>query len=117
MELWIQRRYIKSPGRAIEKALTCYGGDVSRLVDICRGRIVFDGAAGMLSCVEAILAEAPWVKVVRIRNGMDPRHDPYATAGFRVRQHIHTFPTGLNLSALLFLSLFCCGNVRGSAWC
>ena len=36
----VRRGRLKSPFRAAEKALTCYGGDVSRLLDLCRCRIL-----------------------------------------------------------------------------
>jgi hypothetical protein len=40
----VQCGNVKRPQRAMEKALTCYGGDVSRLLDVCRGRVVFGDA-------------------------------------------------------------------------
>jgi hypothetical protein len=38
---WESFRLVKRPARAVEKAVACYGGDVSRVTDICRGRILF----------------------------------------------------------------------------
>ncbi len=35
-ELWIAKGWLKAPWRAAEKAVICYRGDVSRVVDICR---------------------------------------------------------------------------------
>ena len=46
VEGWRQRRLVKAPERAVQKAVTCYGGDPSRLLDICRARIVFDEVLG-----------------------------------------------------------------------
>lgn len=33
---------LKSPERAVQKTMRCYGGDCSKLVDICRDALVFD---------------------------------------------------------------------------
>ncbi len=42
LEAWVRRGWVKSPERAIRKALARRGGDVSLVVDLCRGRIVFE---------------------------------------------------------------------------
>jgi hypothetical protein len=81
---WRQYRYLKCPSRAIEKALTCYGGDVSRLADVCRARIAFDGAAGIAACLDLIWRCSPCVQVVRIRNGLDSALDSGPLGGYRV---------------------------------
>ncbi len=39
----IRRWAMKSPARAVEKA-RCYAGDVSRMVDVCRCRVLFASA-------------------------------------------------------------------------
>lgn len=80
---WIQLRFLKSPRRAVRKALTCYGGDPSRLADLCRARILFDRVADVAACLEAVRAGRPGVRVVRVKNFMAAGHDPWTTAGFR----------------------------------
>ena len=82
--MWIALGGLKSPARAAEKVLTCYSGDVSRLLDVCRARLVFDSAAGAAACL-ALVAAAPGVRVVRVRNSLREEHDSWSTAGFRVR--------------------------------
>ena len=42
LEGWVRRGWVKPPGRAIRKALARRGGDVSLVLDVCRGRIVFE---------------------------------------------------------------------------
>ncbi len=54
----LRRGLLKAPARAVEKALTCYGGDVSRLGDVCRCRIAFDGLPELLRCAEIVAAAA-----------------------------------------------------------
>jgi hypothetical protein len=81
---WMGRRWIKRAERAIEKAAICYGGDVSRLVDLCRGRIVFEDLHRMCACLEVIGGHRASVAVLRIKNGLDVQHDATRTAGFRV---------------------------------
>jgi hypothetical protein len=80
---------LKSVRRAVAKAARCYRGDASRLLDICRARIVYGGAAGLLRGLEAIRAAgggsgADGVRVVRVRNGLRGGTDGGRTAGFRV---------------------------------
>ena len=58
---------VKSPGRAMEKAALCYGGDVSRVVDVCRARVAFGGPADAARFLEAVARDA---RVLRIKNGM-----------------------------------------------
>ena len=86
----MRRRVVKRPDRAAEKALACYDGDVSRLLDVCRARLVFDGVGGLAACLRAIRAgpasgppEAE-VEVVRVKNWMREDHDQWSTMGFRV---------------------------------
>ena len=74
---------IKRPARAVEKAVICYGGDVSRLLDVCRARLAFATAADLACCLEAVCG-APQARVVRVRNWLSPGHDPALTAGYRV---------------------------------
>ena len=80
----VRSRWVKAPARAVEKAAACYGGDVSRLTDLCRGRLVFASADGVAECVRAVGREAPAVEVVGVRNGLWPEYDARRSAGFRV---------------------------------
>jgi hypothetical protein len=80
---WVQSGCLKRPGRALGKLATRYGGDPSRLVDLCRQRLVFDRAADLATCLEAMRAD-PSVEILRVRNSMAPEHDSVASAGFRV---------------------------------
>ena len=88
LRAWVQRGNVKRPQRAMEKALTCcYGGDVSRLLDVCRGRVVFGDAAGLRGCVQAIMrdSDAGLVRLVRVRNTLQQPHDVgCASSGFKV---------------------------------
>jgi hypothetical protein len=84
MRRWIQRGSIKRPRRAVRKAVACYGGDVSRLVDICRARIVLDGPDGVRRCLQAMLLDAEGARIVRVKNTLDLRLDSKYSAGFRV---------------------------------
>ena len=43
LEDLIRAGLAKSPERAVEKALVCYEGDASRVVDLCRARLVVEG--------------------------------------------------------------------------
>jgi hypothetical protein len=81
---------IKAADRAAEKTRACYGGDPSRLLDVCRARIVYSSAAGLLGGAVAVLgagaATGPGasVRVVRVRNGFGPVGDGVFALGFRV---------------------------------
>ena len=83
---------LKPARRAVAKAAFCYQGDPSRLLDICRARIVYGGVAGLLRGLEAVLAGGcagggadHRVRVVRVKNGLRAGNDGSLTAGFRVR--------------------------------
>jgi hypothetical protein len=84
---WMRLGFVKSPARAAEKVLVCYGGDASRLLDVCRGRILFGSAADLARCLELMLADAAAgaVQIVRIRNSLCESFDAWVTAGFRVQ--------------------------------
>lgn len=110
-EWWAGRAGLKLPARAAEKAVVCYGGDASRLLDVCRARIAFDSLADLVACLEAIVCNSPGsesvscsaefgsrpensdlgppggVIVVRVRNGLSLAHNSRSTAGYRVRAH------------------------------
>ena len=80
---WIDLGILKAPQRAAEKALTCYDGDVSRVVDISRQRIVFADLGGIADCLALIASARPSVRILRVKNSMRAGHDPRLTAGFR----------------------------------
>jgi len=73
---------LKRPERAIEKVLRSYGGDASRLCDICRQSIVFDSIASLQKCVEVIAADTE-VTIVRVKNRLDPAYDSSLSLGYR----------------------------------
>jgi hypothetical protein len=60
---------IKNPKRGIEKVDTAYGGDVSRLLDVCRETIVFDRVSDMADCLNELHRD-PEVVFVRIKSNM-----------------------------------------------
>ena len=85
LESMVRSRLVKRPQRAAEKALACYGGDVSRVVDICRVRASFGSLAGLAGCL-ARIEDDPRVAVVRIKSSMlPPEQKQWKTAGFPVR--------------------------------
>ena len=78
---WTGRSLLKGRRRATEKALGCYGGDVSRLLDLCRARIVLPNPCAAAECLRAVAAAAAaaaaghdgdgvcaGVRVLRVRN-------------------------------------------------
>ena len=83
---WAGRRGLKPPSRAVEKAAICYRGDASRVLDICRARIVVPTLAGLRRCLAAVANphRSPGVRLVRVRNGFAPDCDARVTAGYRV---------------------------------
>ena len=80
-------RFLKDPARAVEKVVICYGGDASRLVDVCRGRLCFDRVEDLVCCLEAIHIEAG-VQILRVKNLMCPGGNSRGPVGFRVRFHL-----------------------------
>ncbi len=85
VEELMRRGVVKRPERAIEKTLVCYGGDASRLRDLCRARLVFSGVAGLLAAARAAVAD-PAAAVVGVKNGMLVGGSATGTAGFRVER-------------------------------
>ena len=79
----IREGIVKCPKRAVEKALVCYEGDLSRVVDICRVRVVATGLQQVLAVVNAIAGDSS-VRIVRIKNTMRSHHSFSSTVGFRV---------------------------------
>jgi hypothetical protein len=56
--------------------------DVSRLVDVCRQTVVFKKVEGITACISLIAAD-PEVRVMRIKNRLDPAYDARRSAGYR----------------------------------
>jgi hypothetical protein len=73
---------LKNLPRTVNKLLGAYGGDVSRLLDVCRERIIFNRVQDLLKCLEIILQD-PNVRIVRIKNRLDPAHNAHSTVGYR----------------------------------
>ena len=73
---------IKRLPRAIEKAIRCYNGEVSKLTDFCRQAIIFDSVADITRCLNEIRKDRS-VSIVRIKNRLDPQFDAARTAGYR----------------------------------
>ena len=48
---------IKAGRRALEKVFRSYGGDAGRLLDCCRGSVVYVGLDGVRTGLTAILAD------------------------------------------------------------
>ncbi len=73
---------LKSPQRSVEKLYRSYGGDVSRLVDLCRQMIVFEHLKDLVACLEIIINDEE-VVIERAKNRMELDHDVKSTAGYR----------------------------------
>jgi hypothetical protein len=56
--------------------------DVSRLVDVCRQSIVFQTVDNITVCLESI-ARDPDIRVLRVKNRLDPGFDARLSAGYR----------------------------------
>ncbi len=86
---------MKRPARAVEKLLACYSGDSSRLLDVCRTRILFTGVADILRCAKAVQAAVPLVRIVGAKNSLRTGHDSRLTGGYRVRlRTLHGYAGG-----------------------
>ena len=71
--------------RAVEKALGCYGGDVSYLKDLCRARIILPDAAAAAACLDRIGADSEFgLVVLKLRNTAVDTGYASRNAGFRV---------------------------------
>jgi hypothetical protein len=66
----------------MEKVHRLYDGDVSRVLDICRQRIIFDTVASMLACLKAVLTDNQ-VVVERIINCFSTKYDERAYGTYR----------------------------------
>ena len=58
---------VKSVSRCIDKIDIAYGGDVSRLLDVCRQMIVFETVLDLSDCLAALLGDST-IEIVRIKN-------------------------------------------------
>lgn len=77
--LWAQLKHVD---RAMAKAATIYNGDVSRIYDFVRQRIIFSSVKSIYECLHCIY-EDPDMEVVAVRNLLDPQRKATANAGFR----------------------------------
>ena len=77
---------MKGPARAVEKVVTCYGGDASRMLDLCRARIIFTRVRDLARCVGLVCRECADgdVRVERLRNRFTSEHNSKLSGGFRV---------------------------------
>jgi hypothetical protein len=74
---------LKDPTRAVEKTQRVYGGDCSRLLDICRECLVFDVLEDLVVMLDR-LRQDPEIQIVRIKNRLDPNYDSSTlSAGYR----------------------------------
>lgn len=74
---------LKLPSRAVAKTVRSYGGDVSKIVDICRQTIVFESVSDLAQCVDTITND-PQVAVERIKNRMSLKSTVSSnTTGYR----------------------------------
>uniref|UniRef100_A0A7S0ELT7 Uncharacterized protein n=1 Tax=Hanusia phi TaxID=3032 RepID=A0A7S0ELT7_9CRYP len=60
---------VKAVDRTIEKVSRSYGGDVCRILDICRARIVFDDIEGVSRCLLAMQNDGQ-VEILRLKGRM-----------------------------------------------
>jgi hypothetical protein len=56
--------------------------DVSRLVDVCRQTVIFRTVEGIIACLASI-AKDPDIKILRIKNRLNPEFDARKSAGYR----------------------------------
>ena len=70
LEKHVSLGLIKSPARAIQKAALCYSGDVSRLTDLCRARVVCCSVGAMVRVLQEVSKGA---RVVQIKNYLDAK--------------------------------------------
>jgi hypothetical protein len=73
---------MKSISRSVEKLLRSYQQDVSRLTDLCRQSIVFENVRDLTTCIN-VIAQDVHVRVVRVKNRLDPAFPSHLSAGYR----------------------------------
>lgn len=83
------RRCLKRPREAMVKALLRYDGDVSRLLDVCRARIVFSTVKDLLACARQVCGrsaagEGRAVRIRRVRSSLRPGYEVGLFDGLRV---------------------------------
>jgi hypothetical protein len=60
---------VKGVQQCMDKIDNIYGGSVSRLLDICREKIVFERVSDLASCLEQLVYD-PTITVMRIKSNM-----------------------------------------------
>ena len=88
---------LKRSGAAMAKTLLHYDGDVSRLLDVCRARIVFNTMEDLLACARLVCCGyAPGnnraIRIRRVQNSMLPGYDGVLANGFRVSLSVFLLP-------------------------
>ncbi len=73
---------LKNVDRAMNKLAVVHGGDMSKLTDLVRQRIVCKSLAHIYTCLQSITHD-PDLETVGIQNGFDPTLDGIETAGYR----------------------------------
>jgi len=73
---------VKKPARAIEKVCRSYGGDCSRLLDICRQSCVFENVKDLQLCLQVLRTDSE-VNILRLKNRLDPGYNASQTGGYR----------------------------------
>lgn len=72
---------IKGQERSLQKVRRTYADNPRRIMDACRGSLIFDSADELLSCLDKLAAEA---MVVRLKNRLDPNFNALRDcAGYR----------------------------------
>lgn len=66
LQVLVNANVIKDPARAAEKIVLCYGGNPSRLLDVCRLRVTYKNIVGLLGGYDAVSNDAA-VSVERVR--------------------------------------------------
>lgn len=89
---WLSVHHAVSAGLGTSAEGRLRRGARSRQVDVCRIRLLVDGAAGARRALAAVRgppadysASEAGVRVVRVRSGLSAGYDPAITAGFRAR--------------------------------
>jgi len=73
---------VKSEGRAIEKVLRSYCGDVRKLNDLVRATLVFDDLSSLAACLQGICSDDTF-QIHRIKNRFDDNYPATISGGYR----------------------------------
>eukprot|EP01062_Namystynia_karyoxenos_P017778 TRINITY_DN16580_c0_g1_i1.p1 TRINITY_DN16580_c0_g1~~TRINITY_DN16580_c0_g1_i1.p1 ORF type:complete len:1079 (+),score=323.79 TRINITY_DN16580_c0_g1_i1:136-3237(+) len=73
---------MKAPERSLQKTMEEYSGDYSRLCDIVRGSLVCETAAGVQVALRH-LSTSPALRLLRVKNRLDPAFDAEPSGGYR----------------------------------